>query len=150
MFFHFCGLISVKVVLTLSLQIYFFTKLLRFSCKSCVKNIWDSLLFWTGFHIVLLPTPKKLDVTAQSVRTCNDTIILDISFEWTSFALKFTSDCKFAINYSCCIHASPLHQYLLNKSVLESFGHIPWSWNTIITWLYQLLFLAIKTKCPDS
>ena len=31
---------------------------------------------------------KKLDVTTHPVMTCNDTIILGISFEQSSFALK--------------------------------------------------------------
>ena len=47
-----------------------------------------SVLFWTRFYAILFPKPKKLDVTSHPIMTFNGTIILDISFEERSFALK--------------------------------------------------------------
>ena len=91
-------------MVTLLLQIYLITNWWRFSHERFVKSIWASVFFWTCFHTVPLPTPKKLDVTSHPVMKCNGTIILDMSFEQRFFeVVPFMSDCKFAINYWCCI-----------------------------------------------
>ena len=79
------------------------TNLLRLSCKNCVKNIWASVFFWTCFHTFLFPTPKKNLMLYETQSWFKpSTLIFDI-FEQRSFVWKFTSDCKFAINYWCCI-----------------------------------------------
>ena len=79
---YFCQSSAYLVIINI-----FYHKFIEVFMQRFVKGIWASVLFWTRFHTVILPTPKKLNVTSHPVMTCKGTIILDISFELKLFLL---------------------------------------------------------------
>ena len=81
---HFCQSGAYLVVVSI-----FYYKIIEvFMGEAFHESMWASVLCWTRVCTVLWPTPNKLDVTSHEVMTSNGTVILDISFEQSSFALK--------------------------------------------------------------
>ena len=107
---HFCQSGAYLVVVSI-----FYYKLIEvFMGEAFHGSMWASVLCWTRVCTVLWPTPNKLDVTSHEVMTSNGTVILDISFEQSSFALK--------LFLLCLIASSPLiivaaYAHITTKSV---------------------------------
>ena len=103
---YFCQSSAYLVIINI-----FYHKFIEVFMQRFVKGIWASVLFWTRFHTVILPTPKKLNVTLHPVMTCKGTIILDISFELKLFllclieSLSLIIDGAFVHNFLILFHS---------------------------------------------
>ena len=67
-FFHFCAPISVKVVLTLSLKVYFITNLLRFSWERLFMEACE-LLYFVGLVSVQFFDQRQINLTLHHTKS---------------------------------------------------------------------------------